>query len=573
MATTPTDNFDFQNFYSATLTADITAGSLTISLDTVPTPSEGILVIDPDSATPECIFYTSKSVGTVTCPADGRGWDSTTAAAHLSGTTVIMAPTGYMFRYLKDGSLYDTTTTGWTNSGFTVSSVTNNGNRSYTVTYSADVSASVSVGQRHRFTRTVTAPTTSFSLDGSNDYYVKTSPSGITFTDDFVAGAWVYLTAYQLETVVSKRNGTQGWELYITSGGQVVLSGYNASLANYSRIVSYQSLPLNKWVYIAAQLDMSAFTATTTTSYIMIDGVDVPSSVSRSGTNPTALVQAGNLEIGSVNGGTSPFAGYIDQVFVSSAKITQANVQKIMTYGLTASDVSTYSLASAYSNGSTTDLNTTNANNLTATNGATTASVSPFATDGNGVAGGTYDYGLVTKVSTTDVTYQLPAGCTIPTSGGISSVVYGTSYAPLSFPVDRERWAVRYVINSSQDKTSGISATTYYNINGNNFTLPAGTWDISGTATGVVTHAGATYLAMTIALSSSSSTLNDARLAVSTNFFNTSLTENDLKYAGFRGFVSTSAATPMYVLNWTSQSTTTLLRTSFLDVACVPAGI
>jgi hypothetical protein len=39
----------------------------------------------------------------------------------------------------------------------------------------------------------------------------------------------------------------------------------------------------------------------------MIDGVNVPASVTRGGTNPTSLIQAGNLEIGSINGGTATF--------------------------------------------------------------------------------------------------------------------------------------------------------------------------------------------------------------------------------------------------------------------------
>lgn len=98
--------FGYQNFYSATLTADITSGSLTISLDTVPSPTSGILVIDPDSTTGrEVILYTSKGASTITCPSDGRGWGGSTAAAHLTGTTVIMAPIKEFFAGLADGTL------------------------------------------------------------------------------------------------------------------------------------------------------------------------------------------------------------------------------------------------------------------------------------------------------------------------------------------------------------------------------------------------------------------------------------------------------------------------------------
>lgn len=99
-------NFGYQNFYSTTLTGDITAGTLTIGLATVPTPSSGILVIEPDSTTSrEVIVYTSKGASTITCPSDGRGYSGTSAAAHLTGSAVIMAPVDKWFTALASGEL------------------------------------------------------------------------------------------------------------------------------------------------------------------------------------------------------------------------------------------------------------------------------------------------------------------------------------------------------------------------------------------------------------------------------------------------------------------------------------
>lgn len=98
--------FGYQNFYSTTLTGDIAAGTLTIGLATVPTPTSGILVIEPDSTSArEVILYTSKGASTITCPADGRGWSGSTAAAHLTGSTVIMAPVDEWFKGHADGTL------------------------------------------------------------------------------------------------------------------------------------------------------------------------------------------------------------------------------------------------------------------------------------------------------------------------------------------------------------------------------------------------------------------------------------------------------------------------------------
>jgi hypothetical protein len=370
---------------------------------------------------------------------------------------------------------------GWTAMGETVSSVTNNGNRSYDITFASTVASLLSPGMRLRTTRTVTAPTQCADLEASSSqYFNDTSVSGITFTDDFTCGAWVKLESYTTGAIISRYNGTSGWILQVLSDGTVVFRGYNGGGANFSGVSTYQSIPLGKWVHIAAQLDMSAFTATTTTSYIMIDGVDVPAVVGRGGTNPTALVQAGNLEVGSFNAGTF-FDGKLAQVFVSSAKITQANVRALMSKGLTTADTATYSLASAYSlNGVITDLNTTSANNLTAQGGAlATATDSPFGQDSNGVTAGTTDYALVMRVSTTTATVQVPEGCTIPTSGGVSAVAYSTATSPFGFTLDKGRWEVGIYIGSSVSSIGVATNTTYaFGSAGQEvrLTLPVGVW-------------------------------------------------------------------------------------------------
>jgi hypothetical protein len=98
--------FGYQNFYSTTLTGDITSGTLTIGLATVPTPTSGILIIEPDSTSSrEIVFYTSKGASTITCPSDGRGWSGSSASAHLTGSTVIMASVDEYFEGLADGTL------------------------------------------------------------------------------------------------------------------------------------------------------------------------------------------------------------------------------------------------------------------------------------------------------------------------------------------------------------------------------------------------------------------------------------------------------------------------------------
>lgn len=447
-----TPSLGFDNFFSTTLSNGISASDTTIPLTNVPTASEGFLVLEPDNATSrEIIYYTSKTGSGVVCPsaAAGRGIGGTTATSHAQNAAVKMNVVAEMFEAFQDGSAFNIGAfgaapfaNGWVPTGVTPTSVTASGNRLYDIAIAGvGLSGVVSQGMKLRLTRTVTAPTQCTSLNGSTQYYSKTSPAGMTFTDDFVVSAWVKLNAYgSVNVIASRYNGTSGWEFRVETSGQVTLYGYNASSANYSAIQSYQSIPLNKWVHVAAQLDMSAFTSTTTTSYVMIDGKDVAANSARAGTNPTALVQAGNLEIGSKNGGTTPFNGKIAQVAIYSAKVLQATMLAAMHQTLAGNETS---LISAYSfNNTINDLNTSNANNLTANGSAVATNAdSPFAGGANasgGYTAGTMEFAEVlatTFSGNTTFTVLVPDGYLIPTSGGVSAVSYSVQSTPLGWPL------------------------------------------------------------------------------------------------------------------------------------------
>lgn len=367
-------------------------------------------------------------------------------------------------------------TADWTTAAATVSSVTANGNRSYTVVTNNDLSGTIQPGTRIRTTRTVAAPTQSTLLNGSTQYWSKSSPNKLTFTDDFVVSAWVKLSSYGATNndIVSRFNGTSGWRLTINASGQVALIGYNASSSNFSQILSYQSVPLNKWVHVTAQLDMSTYTATTTTSYIMIDGTDAPAAVNRGGTNPTSLVQAGNLEVGSFNGGNGFFPGKIAQVAIFNAKVTQATIRSYMSQGLSGSEAS---LASAYSfNGVATDLNTTSPNDLTASGSAVATNAdSPFGGQADGTISSTLDYGIIQSISGTTIVVQAPEGCTIPTSGGVSALSYSTAKSPYGFDIDGGKWTVESLYRADFSQASPVNGT-WYNLGSMSINMPIGSW-------------------------------------------------------------------------------------------------
>lgn len=368
---------------------------------------------------------------------------------------------------------------GWNPLAFPPNTVTHLGNRSYQcVINGQDLTSTLSAGMRLRTTRTVAAPTQCTTLNGTNQYWNKSAPAGMTFTDDFVISAWVKLSSYANGGIVSRYNGTNGWLLKVTSGGLISFEGY-AGVGNISYMQSVQSLPLNRWVHITVQLDMSSFSATPTTSYIMLDGVDIPAIVNRAGTNPTALVQAGNLEIGSYNGGTNPFPGKIAQAAVFSAKVTEATMQGYISQGLLGTETS---LISAYAfNGNANDLNTTNANNLTSNNGvAATTADAPWGYQAGGAISSTLDYSIVQKVTfstNTTVILQVPEGCTIPTIGGVSSVAYSPNKTPYGFPAQRGKWDLVSILRTQTSLTSNAAYGSFAS-NGYALTVPIGEWDL-----------------------------------------------------------------------------------------------
>lgn len=459
--------------FTTTLASTISSGATTVPLNSVSGYSNGdtvCLVVEPTSTTAKQVF--TGVIDTSGVQVTSVVWTEGTNQSHASGATVVDYATathisimskGLLAEHNIDGTHNDitadsiTATTGtftsltisgvasaegWSALGATPNTITNNGNRNYTLVFNSnDLTDTVSAGMRVKLTRTVTAPTKCTSLNGTNQYYSKSSPSAMTFTDDFTVSAWIKVSSYAIGVIASRYNGTSGWIFEMQANGTLLMGGWNASSSNTSQVISNQAVPLNRWVHVAAQLDMSAFTATTTTSYVMIGGVDVASTVVRAGSNPTALIQAGNLEIGGTNGGTNPFPGKLAQVAIFNAKVTQANIRLQMSQTLAGNETS---LISAYSfNNSVSDLNA-NANNLTAQNSAVaTTADTPFAGGAPlEYTVGTTDMGVIltTAFSTnTTLNIQVPEGYTIPTSGGLSAISYSTHRIPYGFPTSEAK--------------------------------------------------------------------------------------------------------------------------------------
>lgn len=191
MATTA---LGFQNWFSTTLSSGITASDTTIYVNSLPTPNEGYLVLEPDSVSNrEVIYYTSKGANYVTCPsaALGRGVDGSTAASHSSGVTVQMNVVAAHLEALQDGSALAETVSrsnGWYagTSTWVYASAT-------TFTVSAAEAAFMSVGTKIWLTQT------------SGKYFYVTGVSGTTIT---VTGGSDYTVANAAITAPYFSNAT-----------------------------------------------------------------------------------------------------------------------------------------------------------------------------------------------------------------------------------------------------------------------------------------------------------------------------------------------------------------------------
>lgn len=360
--------------------------------------------------------------------------------------------------------------TGWTSLSTTVTTATgyNKGNREYELTTGTDLTAVLSEGMRFKAVRGVTPPTQCADLElSSSQYASKTAPSGISFTDDFTCEAWINLESYSStnQVIVSRYNGTSGWAFYLNaSDGTVVLAGYSGGASNTSIVSSYQSVPLGRWVHVAANLDMSAFS--TSSSKVYIDGLSVPAAVSRGGTNPTSLTQAGNLQIGNRDGGTAYFDGKVSDVRVWSVNRTATQIQDNMNQQLTGSETNLVGYWKL--NGDFND-STSNANNMTGSGGA-------VATSSDNPMNAT-EYGVITKVTASGFTVFTGNAYNIPNIT-LSTPSYSISATPFGFPSTDNKW---YIVALYRVQVSTTSNATYgsYNGGGNAITIPTGSWNWS----------------------------------------------------------------------------------------------
>ena len=502
MAAANTDKFKKakRRFSTTVGVGGFTAGATTLPLTStsgLDTDTAITLVIEPGGINEEVITGVVNGSNVINCV---RGKEGTSDVTHTAGAAVSMYFTethwddlinGILVSHNQDGTLANNAITtasitdgvvtnaklnsdlqqGWINLNDTPETITYNGNRNYDLVFnSTDLTSTLSTGMRLKLTRTVAAPYRCTTLNGSTQYFSKSSPNKCTFTSTYSAMGWVKLNGYSNGAIIGRDSATatgSGWEFFINSVGQPVIYGRNAS----GNIVgtSYISIPLNRWVHVAGTMN-----AATGSAIIYINGVAVTTNVSATG---TTIVQAStNLTIGKRNSGSEYFNGQLAQIGLFSSVLSASDIKSYYSQGLSGSEANTISSFSF--DNSITDLNTTTPNDLTASGSAVaTTADSPFA---NAVTSGTLEYGLVQSVTystNTTVNVQVPEGCAIPTSGGISSVYYSIQKNPYKWISSVGRWKIIFLSNFAQSQNSP-TANTWYSFTALNFVKPTGAFEI-----------------------------------------------------------------------------------------------
>lgn len=364
-----------------------------------------------------------------------------------------------------------------------VSSVTENGNRSADITFASTVASILTPGMRIRTSRTVTAPTYMGGLfNGTNQYFTKVTCTSTlsTVTDNFTIVANILPTTYPVARAYicgrSDATPNNGFGIFIEPSGQIGVIVFNAATANLRSVLSYQSISVLKRQNIAV-----TWAAGVVTMYL--DGVSIPvTTATTGGTAPTVAGTGGDWSIGRFGAFGAYSSGYISGVGVFNAVLSASTIRSYKNQVLSGSETNCIGAWSL--NNTAVNQQAAGTNDLTATNAVSYSSgVSPYCTDANGVAAGTYDWAIVTRTSPstpTVATVQYPEGCAIPTSGGISTVDYSGSNA-FGFPKEEDRWELLYINKSQASHTSPTSAVWYSltaaTVQGSAYlTVPVGKW-------------------------------------------------------------------------------------------------
>lgn len=467
---------EFEDYYESTLAQPLGTSDTDIYPETMPQSECSFVVIDPAGSSPEICFFNEVGANYLRCPSatdgQGRGVFQTTPDDWDSGTTIGIYSMAAFFegivtgKFMRDGFIEarhfsaDIDPNSWVGVGVSLTYGSHVGQREVTYVGSGDLTSYLSEGQKLQLPRATNVGYQSCLLTASSSQYAsKSSPSGLSFTDDFTVEAHIYVNSYSNPGTIIGRHATNtGWGLRLNSDGTLELFGRLSSGNNRARKTTVM-VPKGRWVHVAATLDMSG-----NTGAVYFDGIDVPSTTNNNGTATSLTQGTDDLIIGKDNS-TNYFDGYVSDVRVWSAVRTQTNVKDNMLKRLVGNEtnlVAYFKLSGDFND------STSNANNLTAAGSAvaTNTDKTPFHAT---------EYGFITKIAyaTGSTTITVFTGQNLAPAENLSSVSYSGAAAPYGFPLGDHNWSVITRSGTSRTTNSTSLASLTEKI-----TVPTGSWNV-----------------------------------------------------------------------------------------------
>lgn len=361
--------------------------------------------------------------------------------------------------------------TGWQTPSGTFTYAGNNGSKEFLINTSVNLTSVLSKGAKIQVTRNTTPPTQAMSFTAaSSQYATKASPAGITFTSTYTQETWLYLNSYPSSssqyTLLARTDVAQnnGFKFAVLNTGQIVVQTLSGGTANHYWS-TYQSVPLKRWVHIAVSINL-ANSATAPVFYL--NGQSIPYS-QQTNAGAYTLTQTGNLVVGASSVPSEYLDGYMAEVRLWSAVQSQAQIQANMAINCVGNETN---LVALYQGPTFNDL-TANANNLTATNGATQVTAYPY----NAI-----EYGIVTNITSSQLTVFTGTDYTIPNMT-LNSPAYSFERSPFGFAAGKTKWRVDSLLLTTQTTTSNANYGSFIS-GGYALTVPTGSWTVGMIASG-----------------------------------------------------------------------------------------
>ncbi len=155
----------------------------------------------------------------------------------------------------------------------------------------------------------------SITFNGSSDFI--NSGNNVNLQNEFTVSAWIKREAVN-GTIISKKNATTGYELFINNTGNLQMNWTNGTVTQ--TITSTVVIPNSKWHYVAVSFDG-------VTAKLYIDGV-----LNRSANLSSSEINNFDFLIGASNATTPTrfFRGAIDEVRVWDIEISEIQLRFLM---------------------------------------------------------------------------------------------------------------------------------------------------------------------------------------------------------------------------------------------------